>query len=126
MNNEVQFSEGDIFLSDYLITDKKNIPFHHRISLINLLSTNNLALCYGIRGDFFIRFIFLFFIKIIEKIKIMGKVMEQKPKNKIEKTNKIQGQNGDIKKMPHFFKESVSHGSKMQKDLHSKFFFKET
>ena len=52
--------------------------------------------------------------------------MEQKSKNKIKKTNKIQERDEDIKKMPDFFGKTVHHGSKVQKDLHSKFFLKKS
>lgn len=54
--------------------------------------------------------------------------MEQKPKNRTNRTNKInkiQGRTDNKKKVPAFFKESVSHGSKVQKGHHTKFFFEE-
>ena len=126
VTSEVQFNKGDNFRSDYLMTDKKNITFHYQTSIFNLWYANNLTLCYDIRGEFFIRFILSFFIKLITKYKIAVKVMEQKSKNKKNKTNKIQGRTEDKNDISDFFKNSVSHGSKMQKDLHSKFFFEKS
>ena len=52
--------------------------------------------------------------------------MEQKPKKNAIKRNKIQRLADDEKDLPDFFKESVSHGSKVQKDLHCKFFFEKS